>query len=182
METIISQFEQFLLNNAWGVIIGGAIASIIGTLLCYLFSKVIDYLKKKFKIHKNKKRTLQYMKGFYRGAIASYAKHSSYRQILLVGDIIIDVLCVGLKIVVYLFATCMLIIMSNNLLLDMLLIAICSFMIYPQIIIVKDTEKAFKMTYDYVFGKDLTDKIMDGAIDTLEKNKEENKQTSKKEN
>ena len=173
METIISQFEQFLLNNAWGVILGGAIASIIGTLLCYLFRKVRDYLTKKFKIRKNKKRTLQYMKVFYRGAIASYAKHSSYRQILLVGDIIIDVLSAGLEIVVYLLVTCILIIMSNNLYLDMLLIAICSFMIYPKILIFKDTEKAFKMTYDYVFGKDLTDKIMEGAIDTL-KNKNDN--------
>ena len=50
MENFISQIEHFILKNAWGVILAGAIASILGTLLCYLFRKLRDYLAKKYKI------------------------------------------------------------------------------------------------------------------------------------
>ena len=182
MDYIISQIEQFLLNNAWGVIIAGAIASILGTLVCYLFRKLRDYLTKNLKIRKKKRSTVKYMTAFYRGAVASFAKLSSYRQIVLVGDFIIDVVCASLKIIVYLLLACIFIIMSNNILLDMLLIAVCSFMIYPQIIILKETEKAFKMTYDYVFGKDLSEKIIKGAADSLKKNQENNEQTTEKDN
>lgn len=182
MENFISQIEQFILKNAWGVIFAGAVASIIGTLLCYLFRKLRDYLTKKYKIRKKKQKTMRYMKSFYRGAVASYAKLSSYRQVLLVGDCIIDIVCVSLKIIAYLLVACIFIIMSNNLFLDMVIIAVCSFMLYPQIIIIKETEKAFKMTYDYVFGKDHTDKIMEGAIETLKKKQEKDEQTTEKEN
>ena len=182
MENIISQIEQFILKNAWGVILAGAIASVLGTLLCYLFRKLRDYLAKKYKIRKKKQKTKRYMSSFYRGAVASYAKLSSYRQVLLVGDCIIDIVCVSLKIIAYLLVACIFIIMSNNLFLDMVIIAVCSFMIYPQVIIIKETEKAFKMTYDYVFGVDHMDKIMKGAFDTLKKNQENNEQTTEKEN
>lgn len=182
METIISQIEQFLLKNAWGVIIAGIIASILGTLLCYLFRKLLDYLTKKFKIHKKKQKTVKYLTGFYRGAAATYSKTSSYRQTLLVGDYILDVIHVGLTIIVYILIAGIFMIMSKNLLLDMAIIFICSFMIYPQYKKYKEIKYGYELTYDLIFGKDFTQKCIDGAFETLEKNKEENKQTSEKEN
>lgn len=182
MEIIFSQVEQFLLKNAWGVIIAGIIASILGTLLCYLFRKLLDYLTKKFIIHKKKQKTLKYIKGFYRGAAAAHSKTSSYRQALLVGDFVLDAFHVGMTIIVYILVAGIFIIMSKNLLLDMAIIFFCSFMIYPRYKEYKEIKKGYEFTYDKVFGKDFTQKCIDGAFETLEKNKEENKQTSEKEN
>ncbi len=177
METIISQIEQFLLKNAWGVIIAGIIASILGTLVCYLFRKLLDYLTKKLKIHKKKQKTVKYLTGFYRGAAATYSKTSSYRQTLLVGDYILDIIHVGLTIIVYILIAGIFMIMSKNLLLDMAIIFICSFMIYPQYKKYKEIKYGYELTYDLIFGKDFTQKCIDGAIDTL-KNNQDNHQES----
>ena len=177
METIISQIEQFLLKNAWGVIIAGIIASILGTLLCYLFRKLLDYLTKKFKIHKKRQKTVKYLTGFYRGAASTYSKTSSYRQTLLVGDYILDVIHVGLTIIVYILIAGIFIIISKNLLLDMAIIFICSFMIYPQYKKYKEIKNGYELTYDLIFGKDFTQNCIDGAIDTLKKEKD-NRQES----
>ena len=173
MEDIISKTEQFLLNNAWGVIIGGVIASIFGALLCFAFKKLIEFLGKKLNIRKKKQKFLKYTMGFYRGAAAEYSKLSSYRQVLLVGDFIMDSIFEGLKILVYLLATCILISISEHLWLDLLLIAVCSFMIYPCYSNLKEIKEAFVKTFDYIFGEDFTKKCVNGAIETLKKKKEE---------
>ncbi len=179
MENFISQIEQFILKNAWGVILAGAIASILGTLLCYLFRRLWVYLRTKFKIRKKKQKTVKYLKGFYRGAAAAHSKTSSYRQALLVGDYVLDVFHVGLTIIVYILVAGIFIIMSNDLLLDIAIIFICSFMIYPRYREYKEIKKGFEMTYDKVFGDDFTQKCIDGAIDTLKKKNKDNHQESK---
>lgn len=173
MENFITKIEQFLLNNAWGVIIGGIIASIVGTILCYAFKKLLDFLRKKYNIRKNKQRFLKYTVDFYRGAAAAYSKTSSYRQVLLVGDFIMDSLFEGLKILVYLLATSIFISISESLWIDLLLIAVCSFMIYPRYLSLRNIERSYKQTYDYIFGEDFTKKCVDGAIGTLKKKQEE---------
>jgi hypothetical protein len=173
MENIIAKIEQFLLNNAWGVIIGGIIASIVGTLLCLAFKKLIEFLRKKLSIRHNKQKFLKYTMGFYRGATAEYSKQSSYHQVLLVGDFIMDSIFEGLKILVYLLVTCIFICISENLWLNLLLIAVCSFMIYPRYTNLKEMKEAYRKTYDYIFGEDYTKKCVDGAIESLKKKKEE---------
>jgi membrane protein YqaA with SNARE-associated domain len=178
MENIIAQIEHFLLNNAWGVIIAGAIASLLGGVLRFAIIKIVKYLKKKFRIRETERKKRNYILSFYRGAVTSYSKYSSYRQILLVGDYIIDVLFVGLKIIAYLLIACMLIIISKSFWVDMAIIAICSFLVSPQYIILKRTVRAFKMTYDYVFGKDFTRKCVDGAYDSFIKRQEEKDQNT----
>lgn len=180
MENIIAQIEDFLLKNAWGVITGGIIASLLGSVLCYLYKKAVEYLWKKFKIRKNRKRFINYTLEFYRGAAASYSKTCSYRQILLVGDYVIDFLSESLKILVYLIVTCIFINILDNLLLDLVLITICSFMLYPHFINLKEIEHAFKETYDYIFGKDFTQKCIEGAKETMEKHQDENKDKDNK--
>lgn len=178
MENFIAKIEQFLLNNAWGIIIGGIIASIVGTILCYAFKKLLDFLKKKYNIRKNKQRFLKYTMVFYRGAAAAYSKLSSYRQVLLVGDFIMDSLFEGLKILVYLLVTSIFISISESLWIDLILIAICSFMIYPCYSNLKEMKKAYRQTYDYIFGEDFTKKCVDGAIETLKKKQEEDNEDS----
>ena len=175
MENIIAQTEEFLLKNAWGVIIAGIIASVLGTVLCFIFRKIIEYLRKKFQIRKKRKRTLKYTLGFYRGAIAEYSKYSSYRQVLLVGDYIIDTLYTGLRIMIYLGATCILICISKSIWIDLFLIAICSFIIYPHCMNLKEIERSYKQTYNYIFGEDFTKKCVDGAMETLKKEQDEKK-------
>lgn len=173
MENIVTLIEDFLLKNVWGVIIAGIIASILGTFLCYIFRKIVDYLREKLQIRKQKQKTIKYALGFYRGAAAEYSKHSSYRQILLVGDIIMDALTVGLKIVVYLLIAIIFINMLNDVFLDLVIIAIVSFMIYPQLSKLKDIRNAYELTYNHIFGKDFTKKCIDGAFETLEKEQKE---------
>ena len=169
MENIVKLIEDFLLKNVWGVIIAGVIASILGSFLCYIFRKIVDYLREKLQIRKKKHNTIKYALGFYRGAAAEYSKYSSYRQILLVGDIIMDALYVGLKIVVYLLIAIIFINLLNDVFLDLTIIAIVSFMIYPQLSKFKDIRKAYELTYDHIFGKDFTKKCIDRAFETLEK-------------
>jgi len=72
MENIITQIEEFLLKNAWGVIIAGIIASMLGTFICFIFRKTVEHFSKKYKIRKTKQRTITYALSFYRGAIAEY--------------------------------------------------------------------------------------------------------------
>ncbi|MBO4613771.1 MAG: hypothetical protein J5709_01485 [Bacteroidales bacterium] len=182
MENIFLKMEQFLLNNAWGVIIAGIIASIVGTALCYAFKKLIEFLKKKLNIKKEKQRFLKYTEGFYRGASAAYSKHSSYRQVLLVGDFLMDALFEGLKILVYLLATSIFISFSESLWIDLLLIAVCSFMIYPRYLSLRNIEKTYKQTYDYIFGEDFTEKCVKGAIETLKKKQEDANEESDTQN
>ena len=173
MENIVKLIEDFLLKNVWGVIIAGVIASILGSFLCYIFRKIVDYLREKLQIRKKKHNTIKYAFGFYRGAAAEYSKYSSYRQILLVGDIIMDALYVGLKIVVYLLIAIIFINLLNDVFLDLTIIAIVSFMIYPQLSKFKNIRKAYELTYDHIFGKDFTKKCIDGAFETLEKEQKE---------
>jgi len=173
MNNIFTLIENFLLKNVWGVIIAGIIASMLGTLSCYLFKKIVDYLRRKFQVRKKKQTVVKYALGFYRGAAAEYSKHSSYRQILLVGDIIMDALSLGLKIVVYLLIAIIFINMLNDVFLDLAIIAIVSFMIYPQISKLKDIRKAYELTYNHIFGEDFTKKCIDGAFESLEKEQKE---------
>ena len=173
MENIVAKIEQFLLNNAWGVIIGGIIASIVGTLLCFTFKRLIEFLREKLNIRKKKQKFLKYTMGFYRGTSAEYSKPSSYRQVLLVGDFIMDSIFEGLKILVYLLITCIFICISENLWLNLILIAVCSFMIYPCYSNLKEIKEAYRKTYDYIFGEDFIKKCIDGAIETLKNKKEE---------
>lgn len=173
MEKVVTLIEQFLLKNVWGVIIAGIIASILGTFLCYLFRMIVNYLRNKFQVRKKKQKTIDYALNFYRGAAAEYSKHSSYRQILLVGDIIMDALYVGLKIIVYLLISIIFINMLNDVFLDLTIVAIVSFMIYPQLSKLKDIRKAYELTYDHIFGEDFTKKCIDGAFETLEKKQKE---------
>ena len=60
MENIIIQIEQFLLKNAWGVIIAGVIASMLGTLLCYLLGKIYNWSLKKYNLQRKKERFINY--------------------------------------------------------------------------------------------------------------------------
>ena len=110
---------------------------------------------------------------FYRGAVAEYSKCSSYRQILLVGDYIIDTLSIGIKIVVYLSITIIFIIISGNVFLDLTIITIGSFVIYPQFSSLKEIKRSYKQTYDYIFGEDFTQKCIGGAFETLKKHNSE---------
>lgn len=143
MDNIFTLIENFLLKNVWGVIIAGIIASILGTLSCFIFKKIVNYLMEKIQVRKKKQKVIKYALGFYRGAAAEYSKRSSYRQILLVGDIIMDALSVGLKIVVYLLIAIIFINMLNDVFGDLAIIAIVSFMIYPQLSKFKDLRKAY---------------------------------------
>ena len=181
MENIVKLIEDFLLKNVWGVIIAGVIASILGSFLCYIFRKIVDYLREKLQIRKKKHNTIKYALGFYRGSAAEYSKYSSYRQILLVGDIIMDALYVGLKIVVYLLIAIIFINLLNDVFLDLTIIAIVSFMIYPQLSKFKEIRKAYELTYGYIFGKDFTKKCIDGAFETLEKKQKEKDDVPNKE-
>ncbi len=178
METIISQIEQFLLKNAWGVIIGGIISSMLGALLCYLIKNIIRYLNKKYRILQKRQKSLSFKRGYHRGAAAAHSEESTYRQVLLAGDYILDVLFIGLKILVCFFVASIFIIMSNNLFLDMLIIFVCSFMIYPQYNKLKESRTGFDMTYYLVFGEDFFQQCEERAIESFEVNQEEQKQTS----
>lgn len=173
MDNFIAQVEQFLLKNAWGVIIAGVIASLLGSLLCFLAKKIVKFLREKYQIKKKRKKTFDYTLAFYRGAIAEYSKYSSYRQALLVGDFIIDFLFVGLKIIIWIGATCILICITNSLWIDLALITICSFMIYGYCMSIKEINQSFKQTYNYIFGEDLTKKCVEGAFETLKKEQKE---------
>ena len=175
MENIIAQIEDFLLKNAWGVIIAGIIASVLGTIICFVFRKIVEYLRKKFQIRKKRKRTLKYTLGFYRGAIAEYSKYSSYRQVLLVGDFLIESIFEGLKIVIYIVITCLFVCLSDGLLLHMILIALCSFIITPHLLNLKELKQSYKLTFDHIFGKDFSNKCVDGAFETLKKEQDGNK-------
>lgn len=178
MENIIIQIEQFLLKNAWGVIIAGVIASMLGTLLCYLLGKIYNWSLKKYNLQRKKERFINYTESFYRGAAASYSKFSSYRQILLVGDYIIDIFYLGIKIVTCLLVTCILIFVLKDVLWSLAIIAICSFVLYPQYTKLKKLIMSYKQTYNYIFGKDFTKKCIDGAIETLSNEKDNNEKDS----
>ena len=169
MDNIFEKIEQFLLNNAWGVIIGGIIASVVGTVLCLTFKKIIEYLKKKFNIRKKKQRFLKYTVSFYNGAAAEYSKNSSYHQVLLVGDYLMNSLFEGLKIIVYLVVTCIFVGLSKISLLDMLLIAVCAFLVYTRYLKLKEIKESYHQTFNYIFGEDFTKKCVEGAIESMKK-------------
>ena len=173
MEKVIALIEQFLLNNAWGVIIAGIIASVLGTLLCYVFRKTVDYFRKKYQLRKNKLFFVDYALGFYRGLAAGYSMNSSYHQILLVGDLILGALFSGLKIIAYLSITSILISMLNNIFLDLAMVALCSFMIYPQIASLKEIRKTYVHIFNKIFGEDFIQKAVDSAIESLKKRQNE---------
>ena len=173
MEKVIALIEQFLSKNAWGVIIGGIIASILGTLLCYVFRKTVDFFRKKYQVRKKKQYFLDYALGYYRGQAAVYSMNSSYRQILFVGDFILGALFSGLKIIAYLLITSILISMLNNIFLDLAMVALCSFMIYPQIANLKEIRKAYVLVFKTVFGEDFIQKAVDGAVESLMKRQNE---------
>jgi len=180
MENIITQIEEFLLKNAWGVIIAGIIASMLGTFICFIFRKTVEHFSKKYKIRKTKQRTITYALSFYRGAIAEYSKYSSYRQVLLVGDFLIESIFEGLKILIYIAITCLFVCISDGLLLHMTLIAICSFMISPHFSNLKELKQSYKLTFDHIFGKGFTERCIDGAMETLKKAQDDNKDNGNK--
>lgn len=169
MDNIFEKIEQFLLNNAWGVIIGGIIASVVGTVLCLTFKKIIEFLKKKFNIRKKKQRFLKYTVGYYRGYAAAYSIPSSYRQVLLVGDFLMDSLFEVLKIMVYLIVTCIFIGLSRSLLINLLLIVVSAFGVYTRYLKLKEIKKSYQMTFDSIFGEDFTKKCVEGAIESMKK-------------
>ena len=177
MDNIFEKIEQFLLNNAWGVIIGGIIASVVGTLLCLTFKKIIESLKKKLNIRKKKQRFLKYTAGYYRGYAAAYSIPSSYRQVLLVGDFLMDSLFEGLKIMVYLMVTCIFIGLSKSLLINMLLIVLCAFGAYTHYLKLKEIKESYQKTFDSIFGEDFTKRCVDGAIESLKKHSDGQKES-----
>ena len=61
---------------------------------------------------------------------------------------------------------------------DLAIIFICSFMIYPRYREYKEIKKGFEMTYDKIFGENFTQKCIDSAIDTLKKKNKDNHQES----
>ena len=173
MEKVIALIEQFLLNNAWGVIIAGIIASVLGALLCYVFRKTVDFFRKKYQVRKNKQYFFDYALGYYRGLAAGYSMNSSYRQILLVGDFVLGALFSGLKIIAYLLITSILICALDNIFLDLAMVALCSFMIYPQIVNLKEIRKGYVLIFKKIFGEDFMQKAVDGAIESLKKRQNE---------
>ena len=59
----------------------------------------------------------------------------------------------------------------------MFIIFICSFMIYPQYKRLKEVEMGYELTFDHVFGKDFAQKCVEGAMDSLKKNKDNHQES-----
>lgn len=89
----MSDIIKFITESPIGVFMSSIIASVIATGLYKLVSAYISKQRKR-------KQIVKYVSSFCLGARAAQAKSSSYKQILLVGDYLIDILILCTRVVV----------------------------------------------------------------------------------
>ena len=99
------------------------------------------------------------------GARAAMAKTSSYKQILLVGDYIIDIMRYSLRIILYAFVAVIVVILLRNGILWGLPIIISVFFITFDLLKINQLRKYYEQNIELIFGKDYLDRELESALD-----------------
>lgn len=154
METV----SNFFTNTLFGVILCSIIASLLATLLYKM-------VERRIKVHHAKSIFYDKAFAFMLGARAAMAKTSSYKQILLVGDYIIDIMRYSLRIILYAFIAVIMVVLLRNGILWGLPIIISAFFITFDLLKINQLRKYYEQNVELIFGKDYLDREFESAID-----------------
>lgn len=150
--------SNFFTNTLFGVILCSIIASLLATLLY----KVVEH---RIKVRHAKSIFYDKAFAFMLGARAAMAKTSSYKQILLVGDYIIDIMRYSLHIILYAFITLIVVILLRNGILWGLPIIISAFFITFDLLKINQLRKYYEQNIELIYGKEYLDRELESAID-----------------
>ena len=164
----MSDILKFFTESSWGVFISSILASLIATGL-YKLGQV--YITKQ----RNKNRFVRYVSAFCLGARASTAKSTSYKQILLVGDYIIDIMIKCTRIICVLVVATLFVVLLRNVWLWGIPIILASFLITIDVLKIRKLRMLYSQTFEMVYGTDYLDRETYAAIDSAkEYNKDHN--------
>lgn len=156
MEEFVDVFKN-VMESPLGIFIGSVVASLIATLL-------YKQIEKSVKKNRARRWFVKVATAFRYGFRASEAKSSSYKQILYVGDYIIDMLYVFLRIFLTAIIALMLVAVLRNYILWGVPVIVASFLITFDIMKFRTLRKYYNQTIEYIYGKDYIDHEVEAAV------------------
>ena len=140
-----------------GIFIGSVIASLLATLL-------YKQIEKSVKKNRMKRWFIKVATSFRYGFRASEAKSSSYKQILYVGDYIVDMLYLCLRILLTAIIALIFVIVLQNYILWGIPVIVASFIITLDVMKFRSLRELYNQTIEYIYGKEYVDHEVEAAI------------------
>ena len=156
MKDLVDFFVNAI-ESPLGIFIGSVIASLLATLL-------YKQIEKSVKKNRAKRWFIKVAMSFRYGFRASAAKESSYRQILYVGDYIVDMLYIFLRIFLTAIIALTFVIVLQNYVLWGIPVIVASFMITLDVMKFRTLRGYYNQTVEYIYGKEYMDHEVEAAI------------------
>lgn len=151
------EFLKNAVESPWGIFIGSVVASLLATLLYKQIEKTV-------KKNRLKRWFIKTATTFRYGYRASAAKESSYRQILYVGDYIVDMLYLCLRILLTAIIALTFVIVLQTYVLWGIPVIVASFIISLDVMEFRAIRKLYNQTIEYIYGKEYMDHEVEAAI------------------
>lgn len=155
------EFLKNAIESPWGIFIGSVIASLLATLLYKLIEK---YVKK----NRAKRWFIKAATSFRYGFRASEAKTSSYKQILYVGDYIVDMLYLCLRIFLTAIIALTFVLVLHSYILWGIPVIVASFIITLDVMKIRTLRVYYNQTIEYIYGKEYMDHEVEAAVNYAE--------------
>ena len=156
MKELIEFFKNAM-ESPLGIFVGSVIASLFATLL-------YKQIEKSVKKNRAKRWFMKVAMSFRYGFRASEAKTSSYKQILYVGDYIVDMLFLCLRILLTAIITLTLVIVLQSYILWGVPVIVASFIITLDVMKFRTLRVYYNQTIEYIYGQEYINHEVEAAI------------------
>ena len=153
----VIEFLIKAIESPVGIFIGSVIASLLATLL-------YKQIEKSVKKNRFKRWFIKVATSFRYGFRASEAKSSSYKQILYVGDYIVDMLFLFLRIFLTAIIALTFVIVLQSYVLWGVPVIVASFIITLDVMKFRTLRGYYNQTVEYIYGKEYMNHEVDAAI------------------
>lgn len=163
MSDIITTLNVFV-KSPWGVFCVGVLSSIVATLLYRGIGELIKYTSKKIKYRRFVRFLTKIGESFGEGFTTAYAmSHTPFHQMLQVGGFVVNLIIAYAKIVgVALIGIALLVVFHELVIARLIIVSLtCAIaaILYQR---AKFLKKMFEQMYDYVYGDEFKDQMMEG--------------------
>lgn len=163
MSDIITTLNEFV-KSPWGVFCVGVLSSIVATLLYRSIGELIKYTSKKIKYRRFVSFLTKIGESFGEGFTTAYAmSHTPFHQMLQVGGFVVNLIIAYAKIAgVALIGIALLVVFHELVIARLFIVSLtCAIaaILYQR---AKFLKKMFDQMYDYVYGDEFKDQMMEG--------------------
>lgn len=166
---MVIQFLESYKESVWGVLLLGAMGSILGTIIWYLVGYIIKRTNKYLRYRKVRSLFKNYIRSFSLGYLVGDANTSSYKQIIIVFDRLLQIVLIIFRITLTMLITLIICSIIQNYWIECICVALSASLVVYNILTLKREIRLFSACFEMVFGEETINKAQKNAFEELKK-------------